>query len=412
MTGYTCGTGYSAVTGLGSVDANALVNAMQTQTGTFGLLVTSAGTGGGAVASSPSGIACGSACSAPFNSATVVTLTATPNGASTFTGWSGGGCSGAGTCQVTMNAAQSVTATFTAISLPGAPTGATATAGNGLATVSFTAPASDGGGPITSYTVTSTPGSFTATASSSPITVTGLTNGAAYTFTVAATNAAGSGPASGTSNSVTPVGPPGAPTGATATAGDRQATVSFTAPASNGGSPITSYTATSSPGNFTATASSSPITVTGLTAGASYTFTVTAANAAGTGPASAPSSSVTPFLTSYPLSVTVIGDGTVDSSPGTDIACTGACNQMFTSGAVLTLTATPASGYSFTGWSGDCYGTGSCAVTMSEALSATATFQTNAVAVPAPALGTWGFFMVAIHLRDLSGSKTRAPMKL
>jgi len=399
VTGYTCGTGYSAVTGLGSVDANALVNAMQTHTGTFGLLVTSAGTGGGAVASSPSGISCGSTCFAPYTSGAVVTLTATPNGNSTFTGWSGGGCSGAGACQVTMNAAQSVTATFTAISLPGAPTGATATAGNGQATVSFTAPASNGGGAITSYTVTSTPGNFTASGSSSPITITGLTNGAAYTFTVAATNAAGTGPASDPSNSVTPVGPPGAPTGATATAGDRQATVSFTAPSSDGGSPITSYTVTSTPGNFTATASSSPITVTGLTAGASYTFTVTAANAAETGPASAPSGSVTPFLTSYSLSVTVIGNGTVDSSPGTDIACGGStCNQMFTSDAVLTLTATPASGYSFTGWTGNCYGTGSCVVTMSQALSATATFQPNAVAVPAPALGTRGFFIVAIAL--------------
>jgi hypothetical protein len=77
---------------------------------------------------------------------------------------------------------------------------------------------------------------------------------------------------------------PDAPTIGTATAGDGQATVTFTAPANNGGSAITSYTVTSSPGNFTATGSSSPITVSGLNNGTSYTFTVTATNAVGTGP--------------------------------------------------------------------------------------------------------------------------------
>ena len=65
-----------------------------------------------------------------------------------------------------------------------------------------------------------------------------------------------------------------------------QATVSFTTPASDGGSPITDYTVTSSPDNITATGNSSPIVVTGLTAGTTYTFAVTATNANGTGPAS------------------------------------------------------------------------------------------------------------------------------
>jgi photosystem II stability/assembly factor-like uncharacterized protein len=91
--------------------------------------------------------------------------------------------------------------TFT---VPGAPTGVTAVAGNAQAILSFTAPASDGGSQITSYTVTSNPGGITASGISSPITVTGLTNGTAYTFTVTATNAIGTGPASAASNSVTP----------------------------------------------------------------------------------------------------------------------------------------------------------------------------------------------------------------
>ena len=85
------------------------------------LTVTESGTGTGTVASSPSGINCGSTCSANYNGGTVVTLTATPSGGSTFTGW-GGGCSGTGACVVTMNAATSVMATFTAPAVPPSPT--------------------------------------------------------------------------------------------------------------------------------------------------------------------------------------------------------------------------------------------------------------------------------------------------
>jgi glycerate kinase len=70
------------------------------------------------------------------------------------------------------------------------------------------------------------------------------------------------------------------------------ASVSFTAPASNGGSPILSYTVTSTPGNITATGTVSPIVVTGLTGGNSYNFTVHATNANGNGLESVPSNSV------------------------------------------------------------------------------------------------------------------------
>ena len=87
-----------------------------------------------------------------------------------------------------------------------APTIGTATAGNGEATVSFTAP-SFSKLPITSYTVTSSPGSFVGTGPSSPITVTGLSNGTTYTFSVTATNANGTSVASSASNSVAPATP-------------------------------------------------------------------------------------------------------------------------------------------------------------------------------------------------------------
>ena len=87
---------------------------------------------------------------------------------------------------------------------------------------------------------------------------------------------------------------PGAPTDVTATAADSSATVYFSAPASDGGSPITSYTVTSSPGAISASGTSSPITVSGLANGTTFTFTVTAANAVGTSAPSLPSNAATP----------------------------------------------------------------------------------------------------------------------
>jgi hypothetical protein len=183
----------------------------------------------------------------------------------------------------------------------GAPTiGNAARAGATSATVAFTAPADNGGSVITSYTATSSPSGITGTlsqAGSGTITVSGLTTGTAYTFTVKATNAVGQSAASAASNSATPATVPGAPTIGTATStGSSTATVAFTQPASNGGSAITSYTATSSPSGITGTlsqAGSGTITVSGLAASTAYTFTVTATNVVGTGTASAASNSIT-----------------------------------------------------------------------------------------------------------------------
>ncbi|WP_215279567.1 fibronectin type III domain-containing protein [Arthrobacter sp. GN70] len=193
---------------------------------------------------------------------------------------------------------------------PAAPTGVAATAGNGSAVVSWTAP-SNGGSAITSYAVTPhagatalTPVTVTGNPPATTATVTGLTNGTAYTFTVTATNAVGTSPASAASAPVTPMAAataPAAPTGVAATAGNGSAVVSWTAP-SNGGSAITSYAVTPHAGATAltpVTVSGNPpattATVTGLTNGTAYTFTVTATNAVGTSAASAASAPVTPM---------------------------------------------------------------------------------------------------------------------
>lgn len=349
------------------------------------------------------------------------TLVATGSAAGTIAGVSAAsgasvdvtvsGVSGNGTLKLNLNggtniqdaagnaspAAYSSGATHTVFipTAPSAPTIGTATPGDAQASVTFAAPASNGGSAITTYTATANPGGAFGTCAgpaACTATVTGLSNGTAYTFTVTATNGVGTSTASGASNSVTPKGNqsitfgnpgaqnfgtsptvsatassslvptfsssttgvctitsggtltfvtvgsctidadqagngvwnaaptvtqtftvnavvPGAPTIGTATAGDTQATVTFTAPASTGGASILAggYTVTANPGGATGTGSSSPITVTGLTNGVAYTFNVTATNSAGTGSASAASNSVTP---ASPQTITFNNPGT------------------------------------------------------------------------------------------------------
>ncbi len=177
---------------------------------------------------------------------------------------------------------------------PTAPAITSVTSSDQSATIAFTAPESDGGSFVTGYTVTSSPGDITATGTSSPITVTGLTNGTAYTFTMVATNEYDDSPVSNLSDSVTPSTVPTAPAITSVSYGIESATVAFTAPTDNGGAPITSYTITSNPEGITATGTSSPITVTGLTNGTAYTFTMVATNTRGNSLDSSVSNSITP----------------------------------------------------------------------------------------------------------------------
>ena len=115
---------------------------------------------------------------------------------------------------------------------PAAPTAVSAVAGLQQARVTFNPPSTDGGAAIRSYTVTATssvPGfDQTASGTASPITVTNLTAGASYTFTVTATNKLGTSPPSAPSTAVVPYRLPGAPVISNAAPGDGRATVTFT----------------------------------------------------------------------------------------------------------------------------------------------------------------------------------------
>jgi putative nucleotidyltransferase with HDIG domain len=203
---------------------------------------------------------------------------------------------------------------------PGAPTSVHGMAGNGRVTLSWAAPESDGGAPVTGYIVVPSVGQavqsptvFTSTATTEV--VGGLTNGSRYAFTVVAVNGVGNGPPSAPSGVIVPSTVPDAPTGVTGGTGDGSATLSWTAPALDGGAPIVGYLITpflggtaQEPQSF---GSATTEEVTGLTDGATYTFTVTAINGDGDGPASAPSAPVIPA--GVPSAPTGVG-----GTPGND----------------------------------------------------------------------------------------------
>lgn len=193
----------------------------------------------------------------------------------------------------TVNGWHTDTATVNVADKPGTPENVTAIPGDGEATVNFTAPADNGGSPITNYTVTAQPGGITASGTGSPIKVTGLDNGTAYTFTVVATNRAGDSLSSMSSASVTPIPPaPGAPTLLEPVAGNGEVTLTW-----NGVDEATGYKVfmSESPDaidNEVATVTDSVYshTITGLTNGKAYYFVLKATN---TGSDSAPSLPVT-----------------------------------------------------------------------------------------------------------------------
>ncbi len=325
--------------------------------------VTLAGTGGGTVTSSPTGITCPGTCSASYVDGQVVTLTASPDGQSLFTGWSGA-CTGSGACTVTMDQARSVTATFTLQSH-----GITVTRlGNGAGTVT----SSPGGiacgtdcseayaaGTVVSLTAAASTGStFTGWSGggctgtgSCVVTVTAALAISAtftldqYTLTVDRT---GTGTGS-VASSPAGVACPGA---CTATFNHGQQ-VTLTATASTPGSVFGGWSGGGCTGTGTCT-----VTLTGNT-------TVNAA--------------FDPAQYTLTIARPDNGVGTVTSSPA-GINCGGTCSAPFTYNQTVTLTAvaatSPLSAVStFTGWSGGgCTGTGTCTVTITGPTTVTAGF--------------------------------------
>jgi len=200
--------------------------------------------------------------------------------------------------------------------VPGIPTGVAAVAGDGQATVSFVRPGN--ASADMTYRVSATDltspvdGGQIVVNGSSPVVLSGLTNGERYVFTVQAINPRGFGPVSTSSNQVIPDPFPGTPSTVAAVAGDGRATVSFVPPGN--ASADTTYRVASTDlttpanGGQNASGITGPIGVSGLTNGDWYVFTVQAVNAMGTGPVSAGSNGVVPDpVPGPPTGVTAVG---------------------------------------------------------------------------------------------------------
>ena len=336
-------------------------------TPTFTLTVSLAGAGSGSVSSSPPGIDCGSDCSEAYDDGTVVTLTATPATGSDFSGWSGAGCSGTGTCQVTMDQARSVTATFAleptptftlTVSLAGAGSGSVSSSPPGIDCGSDCSEAYDDGTVVT-LTATPATGSDFSGWSGAGCSGTGtcqvtmdqarsvtatfaLEPTPTFTLTV---SLAGAGSGSVSSS------PPGIDCGSDCSeAYDDGTVVTLTATPATG-SDFSGWSGAGCSGTGTCQVTmdqARSVTATfALEPTPTFTLTVSLAGA---------------------------GSGSVSSSPP-GIDCGSDCSEAYDDGTVVTLTATPATGSDFSGWSGaGCSGTGTCQVTMDQARSVTATF--------------------------------------
>ena len=395
------------------------------------------GNGSGGVSSSPAGIVCPSDCSEQFSPSTIVTLMALPNAGSVFSGWSGGGCSGTGTCVVSMATAQTVNAVFTlqqfqlTVNTAGAGTGSVSSSPAGincppdcselynygdLVTLSATAGfgstftgwsgACTGTGPCVvsmdaARTVTANfdlmsynlnvvkPGNGTGTVTSSPA---GISCGAdcneSYSHgtivTLTATASVGSAfsgwSGSGCSGTGSCVVTMDAAKNVSATFTLNQYAVTVIKSGTGSG------TVTSSPSGINCGADCFELYDHGTTVtlsavpDAGSTFAGWSGACSGTGPCvvnvTSPTNVTATFvLNTYALTVTKTGSGsgTVTSSP-TGINCGVDCSEFYTHGTIVTLTATASPGNSFAGWSGACTGSGTCVVSMTTARAVTATF--------------------------------------
>ena len=208
-----------------------------------------------------------------------------------------------------------VASASTGPTVPGAPTLTGASAGNGSVTLSWSAPASDGGASVTNYEIyrgTTSGGEVKVAETGNVLSYpdTGLTNGTTYYYKVSAKNSVGEGALSN-ERSATPqtaATAPSAPTLLSATPGNGQVSLSWSAPTSNGGSAVTNYTilrgGSSSGETFLVTVGNVTSYIdAGLTNGATYFYEVEAMNAVGTGPASN-ELSATPVAPNFSISAT------------------------------------------------------------------------------------------------------------
>ena len=320
----------------------------------YALLIISAN---GIVTSNPSGINCGSTCSANYAPETSVTLTASANNGYTFTGWSGGGCAGTGICTVTMTAATPVTANYAittnnlTVTKSGTGVG-TVTGSDGLINCGSTCSVNYESGKSVTLTALANNGSIFSGWSGGGCSGTGTCT---VTMTAATSVAATFIPVYNltVTKSVTGAG--------TITSSD--STINCGSTCSANYDLGTSETLTAS--------ATSGYTFTGwLGGGCSGTGTCTVSMTAAT------SVTATFAITTYNLTVTKsgTGTGTVTGSDGL-INCGSTCSVNYESGKSVALTALANSESTLSGWSGGgCSGTGTCTVTMTVAKSVAATF--------------------------------------
>jgi Fibronectin type III domain/PASTA domain/Divergent InlB B-repeat domain len=261
--------------------------------------------------------------------------------------------------------------------VPGAPTGVTATAGPGQATVSWTAPASDGGSAIIGYVVTSFIGGVAQSTTSVGVVtqtiVAGLTNGTTYTFRVAALNGVGQGLQAADSNPVTPQKLNQTITVTNHAPATAALGTSFTVAATAPGGAV-SFSSSGSCSN-----SGAVFTMTG--AGGTCSVKYDQFGSATYNAAPQVTESVTAPRFTLTVSKSGTGSGTVTSGVG-GLNCGATCSADFDARTSVTLTAAAASGSTFAGWSGACTGSGGCTVTMDAAKTVTAAFGLQATPPP------------------------------
>jgi large repetitive protein len=253
----------------------------------------------------------------PAQTVSPVIITGLTNGTSYYVVLKAVNSIGAGTASTNVLAIPST--------LPSAPTSLVATAGNQSASIAFTA-GSNGGLSISNYQYSfdgTNYVAFSPAQTTSPVTVSGLNNGQAYTIYLKAVNANGAGAAS-SYVSVTPSTTPSAPTSLVATSGNAQVSIAFT-PGNSGGLTITNYKYSLDGTNYTAFSpaqTTSPVTITGLTNGTSYTIYLKQVNANGDSPASSPVSATPGAVPSAPTSLSAVdtynGTIAVSFTPGSN----------------------------------------------------------------------------------------------